>query len=93
MKVVFEPPDKDSPGFLKRMKRAISFQDAIKNNQLSEAVVDNMIDFLADFIKEPADKEEAKAYLLDASQAQFEDMLKALNNTEQENDTKKNGKE
>lgn len=89
MQLVFEAPSKDSPGFLKRLKRAMRFQDEIKSGKFNERTIDDMIDFLVEYIKEvPPDK--AKEYLLDASEAQFMDMLDAIttNNTEQQ--TEKN---
>jgi hypothetical protein len=91
MQVVFEPPDKDSPGFLRRMKQAIAFQDAINKNQLSEKVLDDMIGFLSAYVRVPEDREEARDLLLDASESQFTEMLQSITgNTEQPDDTKKN---
>lgn len=91
MQIVFEPPSKDSPGFLRRMKQALSFQDAIRDKRVSEQTVDNMIGFLSHYIKVPEDREEVKNLLLDASEVQFNEMLESITGRKTEDNTKKNG--
>lgn len=91
MQVVFEAPSKDSPGFLRRMKQAIAFQDAINKNQLTEQVLDNMVGFLAAYVKVPENRDEARDLLLDASETQFMEMLQSITGNTEQDDTKKNG--
>lgn len=90
MQLIFEPPTRETPGFLRRMKQALAFQDAINKNQLTEQVLDNLVDFLSTFIKNVS-QGEARELLFDASEVQFMDMLSSITNTEQPDDTKKNG--
>ena len=78
MSVKFQAPDSTTPGFLKRMKRALSFSEQIQAGKLSAEMIDGLVDFLADFVIEPTDRNEAKLLLLDASQEQFEGMLAAV---------------
>ena len=78
MKLRFEAPTADTPGFLRRTRSAMAFSEKINAGSLSPDLVDEMVDFLAQFITEPEDKEQAKEALLDASQAQFTDMLNAV---------------
>lgn len=78
MSVKFQAPDVTTPGFLKRMKRALSFSEQIQAGKLSADMIDGLVDFLADFVIEPKDRQEVKDLLLDASQEQFEQMLAAV---------------
>lgn len=89
MQVVFEPPTKDSPGFLRRMKQALAFQDAINSKKLTEKTLDDMVGFLSAYVKVPENREEARNLLYDASEAQFNEMLQSI--TGVQDDTKKNG--
>lgn len=87
MQLIFEAPTKDSPGFLKRLKKAMAFQAAINSQKVDEKTIDDLVDFLAAYIKNET-PENAKEILLDASEAQFMEMLQSI--TGQDNDTKKN---
>ena len=78
MNIKFQAPDATTPGFLKRMKKALSFSEQIQSGKLSAELVDNLVDFLVGFVIEPTNREEAKEILLDASQEQFESMLSAV---------------
>jgi hypothetical protein len=75
MKIEFTVPDRNSPGFLKRMKKAVSFRAVIKGGSTSPEAVDEMVEFLVDYVTEPANREQAKEALWDASLAQFEELL------------------
>lgn len=90
MQLVFEAPTKDSPGFLKRLKKAMAFQAAINSQKVDEKTIDDLVDFLAAYIKNET-PENAKEILLDASEAQFMEMLQSITGQQTEDDTKKNG--
>ena len=74
----FVAPTPQTPGFLRRMKRALEFSERLKSGELSPALVDGLVDFLSDFVTD-IPKAEAKEQLLDASQEQFTAMLDAIN--------------
>ena len=74
MKIVFTPPTKDQPGYLRRTRKALELQRKLKGSPEPETV-DELVDFLAPFITEPSDPEQAKSALWDASEAQFLDLL------------------
>lgn len=78
MKLVVELPTKETPGFLRRSRAAIAFQNKMKADVVTPEVIDEMIDFLLPMVKEPIDRNEARECLLDASQTQFEEMMSAL---------------
>lgn len=76
--LIFTPPGKDAPGFLRRQRDALQFQQTIKAGNFGPELVDQMIALLLPFVESPADRAEAAEMLLDASEAQFETMLKAV---------------
>jgi hypothetical protein len=75
--LVFTPPDENTPGFLRRQREALKFMQLLKGDPTVEAV-DGMVDFLVEFVTEPADKNEAVEALWDASEAQFNELLGAV---------------
>lgn len=91
MQITFQPPDENSPGYLRRLKQALSFQDAINSKKVSEKTIDDLAGFLSTYVVGIDDKEEAKNYLLDASENQFNEMLETITGRKMEDITKKNG--
>ena len=75
--IVFEAPGKEEPGFLRRAKRALGFQQRFKEDASPE-LIDDLVAFLADYVTEPKDNDEAKDALLDASENQFMELLGSL---------------
>lgn len=78
MDLVFKAPGRDAPGFLRRQREALRFQARINSGDIGPAMVDEMIALLLPYVEAPADRAEAAEALLDATQAQFTDMLKAI---------------
>jgi hypothetical protein len=76
-KIVFEPPNRSSPGFLKRMRRAIYLRGVLVDNPKPEHI-DEMVEFLLPYIVEPEDRSEAAELLWDASQEDFENLIKLV---------------
>jgi hypothetical protein len=56
----FQAPDSNAPGFLKRIRKALYFQQAIQNGQMTADIIDGMVDFLADFVIEQKTKARLK---------------------------------
>jgi hypothetical protein len=92
IRIVFEPPSKDAPGFMRRNKQAMVFyarlndlQNKPTNEWLMEdtKLFDEMIDFLVPYIKEPADPEAAREALWDASEDDFTKMLSAVQGSDE----------
>lgn len=75
--LVLRPPAKDEPGFLRRSRQALQFNEMLQDKP-TVAALDAMIEFLLGYVEEPADKEEARELLLDASELQFMEMLNAI---------------
>jgi hypothetical protein len=53
IKVEFKAPSKDSPGYLKRMRRAIEFGSILKSGEATPELLDNLVNFLANYVTEP----------------------------------------
>lgn len=77
MTIKFVTPTPETPGFLRRMKRAMYFTEQLSAGRVTPSLVDELVDYLADFVVEMT-RDEAKVALLDASQQQFTDMLGAV---------------
>jgi len=73
--VVFEVPDEQTPGYLRRMKNLAEFQKAQKSTIDEVERFEKMCSFLADYVKEPADPEEAREALMEATKEQIDDLF------------------
>lgn len=85
MKLVFEPPSSEAPGYLRRMRRALELQNALKEEGMVHVdVLDGIVELLLPFVKEPEDRDVAREALWDASKSDFDRMLKAVSGSEDE---------
>lgn len=71
MKIVFEAPTKERPGYLKRIRKAMEFGAALSSGNATPKTLDDLINFLADYVIEPKSREDAIAALWDATEEQF----------------------
>lgn len=76
-KLVFSPPDPDTPGYPRRLRTALELRERMANGA-SPAVIDTVIEFLLPFVTEPADRDAARDALWDASEKQFMALLGAV---------------
>lgn len=86
-KLTFVRPDAEAPGYLRRMRQALVFLEAFEGGDLVPATVDKMVEFLLPNISEPVDRDEAREALLDASRAQYQELLKVIMGGGEENPT------
>ena len=77
-KLVVELPTRETPGYLRRSKRAMEYKEKIATLGTSPALIDEMVEFLLPLVKEPTTKKEAREALWDISEAQFDEMLESL---------------
>lgn len=73
--IKIELPTKDSPGFLRRAKRSIELMQKASDPQNNPTIIDELIEFILDFVVEPADRNEAREQLLDATEEQFNEIV------------------
>jgi hypothetical protein len=81
VELVFKIPSKDEKGYLRRMKRAGLFSEAFKSGEVTGKLFDDMVSFLADYVIQPNNRDEAIEAIWDASEAQIVDLLEALTET------------
>lgn len=74
--LVIKVPDKNTPGFARRLYRAAGFQQRVQSGEFSTELITDMIDFLSDYIE--GDKEKGKEYLWDCTETQFNEMIAAV---------------
>lgn len=72
--IEFTRPDKDTPGHLRRLKMVAKF-NGLKDEDFTLEFYNEMIEFLLAFITKPTDRDEARAILEDASEAEFKQMM------------------
>lgn len=75
--LVFTPPPADAPGYPRRVHKVLKLQEALGKGPSAD-VWQELVDFLAQFITEPADPKEAREALWDATEEQFFAMLNEL---------------
>ena len=73
--VVFELPDEQTPGYLRRMKNLAEFQKAQKSTVDEVERFEKMCAFLSNYVKEPDDPEEAREALMDATKEQVDELF------------------
>ncbi len=76
MALIFTPPDRHAPGFLRRNIRALELQKRLQKEPSAEALMD-MARFFADYVHSDNGGDPLEL-LLDASQEQFERMVTAI---------------
>lgn len=81
-RLVLRAPGPDTPGFLRRQRAVVTFQQRIAGDDLADKLqaLAELADWLIDFVIDPPDRVAAYNALLDASQAQLEAAMVALGN-------------
>lgn len=75
----FKPPEADAPGYLLRQRKALAFQQKMKAEEgMTPEALDELVDFLAEYVTEPAEPEEKRQALLMASENQFNQLLETI---------------
>lgn len=77
MEIIFKVPDKTTPGYLRRSKKALEFAQKLGGTATPE-LIDEMVDFLVDYVSSPTERDAKIEALWDATEEQFGDMLSAL---------------
>jgi len=77
-KLVFTPPDRNTRGFPRRMRQAAELEQRLIGDDIAPETIDAIVEFLLDFVTEPASRKTARELLWDASQEEFEAMFSAI---------------
>jgi hypothetical protein len=81
MDIKIKVPTPLEKGYLRRQRKALAFAE-IQADKPSPEMVNAMVDFIVDFVVEPADKELARDAILDLSQKEFEEIMAAIRGEE-----------
>ncbi len=77
MKIEFQAPSKDQPGYLKRMRTAMRFGNALANGEATPEVLDELVQFLAAYVTEPQGQAAIEA-LWEMSEDQFLKLIEVV---------------
>ena len=77
--LVIRLPDKDTPGYLRRLIQADGFREKMREADNRPEFYEALVEFLLTYVLEPADRDEARELLMDASKEQYDAMLKVVN--------------
>jgi len=78
-KLVFSPPERDAPGYLRRMRMVAKFQQQeFGSDEATPEFFDELVEFLADYVIQPKKRALVKKLLWNASEDEFNEMLDAL---------------
>src|SRR5688572_4863439 len=86
-KLTFVVPDGDAPGYLERMLAVAGFTEMLETKKVTKSGFNDLIRFLADYVKEPASLDERMALLRLASENEIKGLLLALANAGSVNPT------
>lgn len=86
-RIIFNPPGPDTPGFLRRTRRALELREQMQGGKPTPKTVDDLVEFLLPYVSDPPDRDQARELLWDASEADFKNMLHAVTGGEGENPT------
>jgi hypothetical protein len=77
-KLIFVLPDADAPGYLERMLAVAGFTEMLESKKVTKAGFNDLIRFLADYVREPASIDDRMALLRQASENDIKGLLSAL---------------
>lgn len=76
--LTFSPPDDDAPGYLNRVEKVYDYLGRVSAGNILSGDIREMAEFLLPYVTEPTDRDQAREALLNASRAQFYEMLRAI---------------
>jgi len=75
--LVIRVPDKNTPGFPRRLQRAAAFKHQIEDKGFTPDLVEKIVEFLSDYV-EGGNKAEQIEMIWNCTEVQFDEMLSAL---------------
>jgi hypothetical protein len=78
VRLVFAPPGPDTPGYLRRAHRALKFSARLTGGNPSPETVEEMVEFLTEFVVEPSDPDEKREALWMATENEFKTLLASV---------------
>lgn len=79
--IVFDLPTASTPGYLKRQRAAVALQADLAKNP-TPATVDRLVEFMLAFVKEPADRDDAREAIWMLPQDRLMEVVKSLSESQ-----------
>lgn len=94
MELKIRIPSPQDPGYLRRQRELLKYSAIFSDLETKPTpeALDKLVDFVLNFVTEPAEKEEAREALWDASEEDFLSILEALGGENAEVPKEKGGK-
>ena len=77
-RLVFTPPGPETPGYLRRVHQALTFVQNINAENPSPKTIEQMVDFLAQYVTEPEEHDAKLEVLWMATEIEFKALLNAV---------------
>ena len=78
-RLVLTPPSASTPGYLKRMRIVSDIASRLTGGEMSAALVDEMAEYILQYVTEPSDKTAARDLLFELSQEEFSAVFQQVN--------------
>jgi len=85
-KIVFTELTPQTPGYLKRLKKGLEYRAKLAGKEPSPETIDDMIEFLIEYIEEPKDRDEAREAMMNANEEQYNYVIDMITGTEEEDE-------
>ena len=76
--IVIEVPDENQPGYLKRLMAISRFEELRQEGHYTPEYYESLITFMLGYVTKPADRDEAREALMNASSKQYIGILDAI---------------
>lgn len=77
-KLIISPPPRDAPGFMRRQRKMLELHQLVTSQSREPALVDAMVEMILPYVSVPSDRDEAREALLDASEDEFYQIMRAI---------------
>lgn len=78
MELKFRVPGSSEPGYLKRERKRLRYVNLLRQNYTNPDIVNEMMEWLCEFVDEPVEKEDKLAALEMASKDQIHGLLESI---------------
>lgn len=83
-KIIFTDLTPQTPGYLKRLKKGLEYRAKIAGKKPDPEMIDDMVEFLIEYIEEPKDRDEAREAMMNANEDQYNYVIDMIIGTEEE---------
>lgn len=86
-KIIFVELTPQTPGYLKRLKKGLEYREKLAiQEHATPDLIDDMVEFLVEYIEEPKDRDEAHEAMMNATEEQFNYVVDMITGTGEEDE-------